>query len=469
MVFSSPLFLYGFAPLFFIVYYLSPPRLRNHIILAGSVAFYAVGAGSIVIILLLSAWFNHFLGQRLVDRGRDRRALLLAIGIAINLAGLVYYKYTDFLWRLTDDVLGRLGVVQLGPAPAIALPIGISFFTFQAVSYLIDIYRGDIAPARSYGEFAAYHTLFPQLIAGPIVRYREIAGELASRRLDLTGLSEGAYRFCLGLGKKLILADNLGAVTDQIMALPRHELTLGHAWLGIGCYTLQIYYDFAGYSDMAIGLGRLLGFTFPENFDQPYRAATVTEFWRRWHMTLTRWFRDYLYIPLGGNRRGALHTYLNLWIVFCLCGLWHGAAVTFLIWGIYHGFLLMLERLLHLHGWRPPGLVGVPVTLVLVMVGWVFFRSDSLRMAVAYLEAMFGMGQATVVYLPLRYFLRPDITCYLAAGILLAMVPTDRLRRLRQDRVPLMAVQLAVALTTFAYAAVLLAANSFNPFIYFRF
>jgi alginate O-acetyltransferase complex protein AlgI len=469
MVFSSPLFLYGFAPLFFAVYYLSPSSIRNYVILAGSVVFYAVGAGSVVAILLLSAWFNHFLGLRLGDPRRGRRTLLLGAGIAVNLAGLVYYKYTGFLWRSANDALANLGVAPFGPAPVIALPIGISFFTFQAVSYLVDIYRGDIPPARSYGEFAAYHTLFPQLIAGPIVRYREIAGELASRRIDLAGLTEGAYRFCLGLGKKLILADNLGSVTDQIMALPAGELTLGHAWLGIACYTLQIYYDFAGYSDMAIGLGRLLGFSFPENFDQPYRAATVTEFWRHWHMTLTRWFRDYLYIPLGGNRRGALRTYLNLWMVFCLCGLWHGAAVTFLIWGVYHGCLLMLERMLHLQGWRAPRIVGTPVTLILVMIGWVFFRSDSLDAAVAYLRAMLGAGQATVVYLPLRYFLRPDIDCYLAAGIALALVPTGRLRGLRRDRTPLMAAQLAAALTIFAYSAALLAANSFNPFIYFRF
>jgi alginate O-acetyltransferase complex protein AlgI len=471
MVFSSPLFLYFFLPVFFAAYYAGPPQWRNWILLGGSLLFYTAGAGVIVVALLVSVWGNHFIAKRIAGTDRPSRGLLLGIGVALNLAGLIYYKYTPLLWDAVNHVTVWSFGFSIGARPEISLPVGISFFTFQTISYIVDVYRHDAPPALSYGHFAVYHTLFPQLVAGPIVRYREVIDRLNKRDVDLVRLSDGAYRFCLGLGKKIILADNLGRVADQLIKLPHNELTAGHAWLGIACYTLQIYYDFSGYSDMAIGLGKMLGFDFPENFDQPYRAQSVTEFWRRWHMTLTRWFRDYLYIPMGGNRRGSARTYFNLTVVFALCGLWHGASSNFLIWGLYHGVLLVSERVADRQfGLRPRGPFGVVLTLVLVMTGWVFFRIEHLGPAVGYLRAMFGFGTADTVFFPLRYFMAPDIVAYLAAGVLFALAPAEKLYwRLEHQRPLLLAGQLFVGYLIFCVSALQLAANSFNPFIYFRF
>jgi alginate O-acetyltransferase complex protein AlgI len=470
VVFSSSLFIYAFIPLFFVFYYCAPQYGRNNVILLASLLFYYSGAGGMIVLLLLSVVVNQYFANLICDVKRTDRRLLLAVGVTLNLATLIYFKYVDFLWQLADKLLGGLAGLSIAPAPGIILPIGISFFTFQAISYLIDVYRQDTAPAPSYKEFAVYHTLFPQLIAGPIVRYREIREQLECRQVNLLSASEGAYRFCSGFGKKVILADNLGAVADHIIKLPLAELGCAHAWLGMICYTLQIYYDFSGYSDMAIGLGKLMGLPFPENFDQPYRSASITEFWRRWHMTLTRWFRDYLYIPLGGNRRGSIRTYVNLMMVFCLCGLWHGAGLNFLVWGVYHGMLLVIERIADRgFAFRPSGPLGVAVTLLLVIVGWVFFRIDDFGTAMIYLRAMFLGASAQVVYFPVQHFLTGDVVFYLIAGIFLALVPTVRIRSLRVDCTPLLIVQLASASLVFAYASLQLAANSFHPFIYFRF
>jgi alginate O-acetyltransferase complex protein AlgI len=470
MVFSSQLFLYGFMPVFFSLYYFIDYRLKNWLILVASLIFYCVGAGSTVLVLLASIWFNQYVAIRIEPAPPPRRQQLLAIGVAINLLALAYYKYAGFLWGLAGDIFAFADLDPLPSALSIPLPIGISFFTFQAISYLVDVYRREVSPAVGYGEFAVYHSLFPQLIAGPIVRYREISREMRTRRLDRVTLTEGAYRFCLGLGKKLVIADNLGTVADSIFSLPAAELDCGHAWLGVLCYSLQIYFDFSGYSDMAIGLGRLLGFHFPENFDQPYRSASVTEFWRRWHMTLSRWFRDYVYISLGGNRHGKLRTLANLWLVFFLCGLWHGAGLTFIVWGLFHGSLLIIERLADVHlRWRPVGLFGTAATFALVTVGWVFFRSPSLAAAGHYLAAMFLLGPPASAFRPIAFYLTPDLVCYLAIGTVFAFAPFERWHRLRFDRPGVMATQLVLSGASLVYSSLLLAANSFNPFIYFRF
>jgi alginate O-acetyltransferase complex protein AlgI len=470
MVFSSPLFIYGFMPVFFALYYLVADRFKNWLILAASLIFYSVGAGSTVLVLVASIWINQFLAVRIEPAPPARRRVLLAAGIAVNLLGLGYYKYVTFLWQLAGEAFAAGGFHPLPPAPSIPLPIGISFFTFQAISYLIDVYRREISVAGSYGEFATYHSLFPQLVAGPIVRYREIKSEMQKRRIDRVTLTEGAYRFCLGLGKKMIIADNLGTVADATFALPISELDPAHAWLGIFCYALQIYFDFSGYSDMAIGLGRLLGFHFPENFDQPYRSASITEFWRRWHMTLSRWFRDYVYIPLGGNRRGSVRTFFNLWIVFFLCGLWHGAALTFVVWGLYHGLLLILERFADSQfRWRPSGVPGVVLSFVLVSIGWVFFRSPTLAAAGHYLAAMFLLGPRTAAGPAAMPYFALDTLFYLAIGTFFAFAPLDRLSRLRFDRPVVAASQLGLSSVSLVYSSLMLAANSFNPFIYFRF
>ena len=470
MVFSSQIFIYGFMPIFFSLYYFAPDRQKNWIILTASLIFYSIGAGSTVLVLTASILVNQFLAIRIEQTPQRRRSLLLAIGVTLNLLGLGYYKYAGFFWSLVGDLAVSGGFGTLPAAPVIPLPIGISFFTFQAISYLVDVYRRDIPAAASYGEFAVYHSLFPQLVAGPIVRYREIRSEMHSRRIDRQILTEGAYRFCLGLGKKMVIADNLGAIADAIFALPVNELGCLHAWLGVFCYSLQIYFDFSGYSDMAIGLGRLLGFHFPENFDQPYRSASITEFWRRWHMTLSRWFRDYLYIPLGGNRRGRLRTFVNLWIVFFFCGFWHGAGWSFIVWGLYHGSLLIWERFSDTYlRWRMTGIPAVIATFSLVTIGWVFFRSPTLTAAGHYLAAMFLLGPESAGYRPVAAYLTPDALAYLALAVFFAFAPFERLYRLRFDRPGILATQLALSSASLGYSSLMLAANSFNPFIYFRF
>jgi alginate O-acetyltransferase complex protein AlgI len=470
MVFSSQLFIYGFMPVFFSLYYLVGDRYKNRVILAASLIFYTIGAGSTVLLLLVSIWANQFLAIRIENTSAGERKALLATGVVVNLGTLGYYKYGTFAWQLAGFATDEFGLGQIPAAPSIPLPIGISFFTFQAVSYLIDIYRREIPAARSYGEFATYHSLFPQLVAGPIVRYREIQSEMLKRRIDIVMLTEGAYRFCLGLGKKMVIADNVGRAVDSAFALPASQIDVVHAWIGIFCYAMQIYFDFSGYSDMAIGLGRMLGFHFPENFDQPYRSASITEFWRRWHMTLSRWFRDYLYIPLGGNRRGSLRTFFNLWIVFFLCGLWHGAGMTFIVWGLYHGLLLIIERFVHDRWqWRPSGVSGIFLSFVLVMIGWVFFRAPTITMAISYLQAMFLLAPSSGTLQPLRMYMETDTICYLALGTFFAFTPFGELSRLRFDRPAMMTSQLGLSGVSLIISSLMLAANSFNPFIYFRF
>jgi alginate O-acetyltransferase complex protein AlgI len=352
----------------------------------------------------------------------------------------------------------------------IDLPIGISFFTFQAVSYLVDSYQRRITPTPSLRDFAMYHSLFPQLVAGPIVRFAEVQDRITARPLREAEICSGLFRFCAGLGKKMILADPAGAVADRIFALPIGELAPETAWLGALAYTLQIFYDFSGYSDMAIGLGRMLGFRFPENFDQPYRSRSITEFWRRWHMTLSRWFRDYVYVPLGGNRHAGGRTYANLFTVFVLCGLWHGAGYTFLAWGLYHGALLCLERVAGKRaGLSRHAVLANLLTLLLVVIGWVIFRASSLDQAVHFLGRMFLLTQPDWVYFGISYYLRPDTLFYLTVGAILALTPTSMLSLPPIASARGLACRSALSLAVLGYSVLLLAANSFNPFIYFRF
>jgi alginate O-acetyltransferase complex protein AlgI len=318
-------------------------------------------------------------------------------------------------------------------------------------------------------DFGMYHACFPQLIAGPIVRYEEVAAQLRQRPVRLDDLYGGAVQFCFGLAKKAILADPAGVVADKAFDLHGSTLTFGSAWLGILAYTLQIYLDFSGYSDMAIGLGRMLGFGYPENFDQPYRSRSITEFWRRWHMTLSRWFRDYLYIPLGGNRAGLRRTLLNLGLVFFLCGLWHGAAVSFVVWGLYHGALLVNERLLHRWvGWKLPGYLGWPYSIVAVMVGWVFFRADSLDAAGHYLGAMLPPGKLALDPL-LGSVLTNDKIAYIALGVAVSLIPWRPFFAFAGGRYQFGPIAAGASLLLACYAAVMLSVGGFTPFIYFRF
>lgn len=355
-------------------------------------------------------------------------------------------------------------------APQIALPIGISFFTFQALSYIADVYTGHTPAEPSLLRFGMYHSLFPQLIAGPIVRYVEIREEIAARAISLTELTEGLTRFAVGLGKKVIIADHAGRIADAVFGLHAAQLTPLLAWLGAVAYGIQILFDFSGYSDMAIGLGRLLGFHFPENFVDPYRSQSVTEFWRRWHMTLSRWFRDYLYIPLGGNRRGAVHTYVNLTVVFALCGLWHGAAYTFIVWGLFHGAFLASERFV-LHRWnsQPRGYFGQLYTLIAITCGWVLFRAADLTQAGMFFRQMRVIEGHHESWAVDWQILPADQAFYLLLGIVLALFPVRAAFGLDRFGDAGLALKRLATLLLFVIAAAALSEGTFNPFIYFRF
>jgi alginate O-acetyltransferase complex protein AlgI len=452
-----------FVPVFFTIYFILPIGLRNPFILLASLTFYTFGAGLIVWVLVFSIVFNHVVAQCIAHGNGTTRTTVFAAAIVINVSFLFYYKYAAFFTEAANTLLVSLRLEPI-PQPPIELPIGISFFTFQALSYIADVFQHRVIAARRLIDFGMYHSLFPQLVAGPIVRYVEIEAQVIKRPLLLEHAAEGVYRFSLGLGKKLLIADPMGGIADMAFAMPQHELATAVAWLGLLAYTLQIYYDFSGYSDMAIGLGKLLGFDFPENFDQPYRSQNITEFWRRWHMTLSRWFRDYLYIPLGGNREGPWRTYRNLLLVFFLCGLWHGAGYTFIIWGLYHGALLVLERVLR-QQWNvvPRGFSGTATTFTLVMIGWVLFRAGSLGNAIAYLKTMFLLASPEFVFYPVAYFWTPDKIAVAAAGLFFAFVPiryfvaaTDTWRYI-------------AALPVLFWSLIVMSSTTFNPFIYFRF
>lgn len=474
MVFSSNVFLFLYLPLVLAGYFLLPRFLRNGFLLLASLFFYSWGEGFYVLLMLASILLN-YIGGLVIERLRPRGAkIALGLFISINLLLLGAFKYANFLVDNINLLIVALGAnpVQLDP---VHLPIGISFFTFQAMSYVIDVYRGEARVQRNPVNSSLYIALFPQLIAGPIVRYHDIAAQLTSRVSSLDKFSSGVSLFIIGLGKKMLIANPAGEVADQIFAIPAGELDMALTWLGVACYTLQIYFDFSGYSDMAIGLGRMFGFEFKINFNYPYISQSIREFWRRWHISLSRWFRDYLYFPLGGNRRGPWRTYFNLFVVFLLCGFWHGASWNFVIWGLMHGGLLVLERTPFarlLDGlWRP---LRHAYVLLAVMVSWVFFRADELNYAVAYLAAMFGFGAGTGVLHPVVMYFTVDKQLVLIAGIIGAtpVLPwikqhvSNMARPLQSGATLLATVGLAMVL---ALSAMYLAAGTHNPFIYFRF
>ncbi len=392
MIFSSITFLFFFLPGVLLLVFATPQRLRNFLLLLASLLFYAWGEGIYLLALLASIFINFLCGQLLASR-EDRRSAkaILIFGIVLNIAMLAFFKYANFIADNLNPLLLSLQLPKLTLA-AIHRPIGISFFTFQAISYLVDISRRQVKPAKNPLDFALYLSFFPVILAGPILRYPQIADDLHSRHRSIQGFAEGAQRFILGLGKKVLLANPLALIADQIFALPGRELSPSLAWLAALCYTLQIYFDFSGYSDMAIGIGRLFGFHLPENFNYPYISRSIREFWRRWHISLSSWLRDYLYIPLGGSRQGTIRTFLNLLLVFLLCGLWHGASWTFILWGLYHGFFLVMERS-RLEQWRqrlwPP--LQQAQTLLVIMIGWVLFRSETLTDAFRFFSLMAGV------------------------------------------------------------------------------
>jgi alginate O-acetyltransferase complex protein AlgI len=479
VLFTEPTFLFLFLPVLLALYYLGRGRVwHNWLLLAASVVFYTRGAGAFTGLVLTSIAFN-YLAALAVDRWRGTPAgtWLLRGAVAVNLAVLIVFKYADFTIANLNAGLAALGTQPL-PLPHLLLPIGISFFTFHAISYIVDVYRQDASAQKRPVEAALYLLVFPQLIAGPIVRYRQIADQLAARTTTTGDFACGVRRFMVGIGKKMLIANTLAGPADRIFSMPAGELTAAHAWLAVACYTLQIYFDFSGYSDMAIGLGRMFGFHFPENFHYPYIATSVQEFWRRWHMSLSAWFRDYVYIPLGGNRTSTSRLYFNLVLVFFLCGLWHGANWTFVIWGLFHGLFLVIERLGLADKLKTlPTVLRHAYLLLVVMVGWVFFRADSFSSAIVMLQAMAGFaGALPTAYAP-AWYLTPEVIVVLVAGVIGSTPIVALLGRWRDDagaaapgRAAAWDVAATAALTlVFVGAIARTAAGTYNPFIYFRF
>jgi alginate O-acetyltransferase complex protein AlgI len=475
VLFTEPVFLFLFLPVLLALYFLKRPHAQyaNVLLLVASVLFYAKGGGAFTWLMLGSIAFNYAMAIAIARSTRPGWVLAAAVGT--NLAVLALFKYANFIGENLNVVRGAWGSDPVA-FPHVLLPIGISFYTFHAISYVVDVYRRDAVAQKHPVHAALYLLLFPQLIAGPIIRYRDLADQLARRVVHLEDFAAGVRRFTIGLAKKMLLANTVAVPADQIFAMPAGELTAAHAWLAVVCYTLQIYFDFSGYSDMAIGLGRMFGFCFPENFRWPYVAETVQDFWRRWHMSLSTWFRDYLYIPLGGSRSGSSRTYLNLVLVFALCGLWHGASWNFLVWGLFHGTFLVAERLgldaIVARTWRPARRV---YTLLVVMVGWVFFRADTLSHAAAMLSAMAGAAPSAPTLYSADWYFTPALVLALGAGVVGAMPLVPALERWRTEVAPparRWALDAAVGVATLLLLAACtleIAARSYSPFLYFRF
>ncbi len=467
MVFSSLVFLFVYLPVTMLVYYIVPAKWRNVWLFVVNLVFYGWGEPVYILLMLFSIAVNYFCG---IGVGKHREAqprkakLILILDIALNLALLMFFKYFDFI----AVNLARLPFLSFIKPLGITLPIGISFYTFQTMSYPIDIYRGDCGAQRSVVKFGTYVALFPQLIAGPIVRYKDIADQLESRETSVDRFALGVRRFTVGLGKKVLLANNVGLLWDVFRQTPASELSVCGAWLGIIAFSLQIYFDFSGYSDMAIGLGHMLGFKFLENFDYPYISRSITEFWRRWHISLGTWFRDYVYIPLGGNRRGVARQLLNIFIVWLLTGMWHGASWSFLLWGLYYALLLIIEKLFLLRLLdKLPKAVGHVYSLVFIVIGWAIFSGDDVLSLSGYLGAMFGAGGAGFCSARFLYYLRsfaPALVVFIAASTPLAKKLFSKLpERARSILTPVL-IALCLVLST-AY----LVDSTYNPFLYFRF
>lgn len=467
MVFSSMIFLCGFLPLVLLVYYFCPAKLRNGFLFLASLFFYAWGEPVYIVIMIFSTVFD-FVNGRLIEyfraNGKHPAApqVVLIVSLVGNLGILCFFKYTDFFIQSMNSVTGwNIHLLQL------ALPIGISFYTFQTMSYTIDVYRGDVPAQHNIISFGMYVTLFPQLIAGPIVRYNEVQQEVDKRKISFEICAEGMQRFLIGLAKKVLLANQIGALWSQIQALQGTGMTVALAWLGAISYTFQIYFDFSGYSDMAIGLGKMLGFTFPENFQYPYESKSITEFWRRWHMTLGRWFREYIYIPLGGNRKGIKRQIVNLFIVWFLTGLWHGAGWNFILWGLYYFVFLLLEKTVLLRILEKiPSFFAHVYTMFIVISGWVIFSNESLVQVAGYIKAMFGIGVPF-----LNEFAVYEWSSYALLLVLLAAGAT-RLPKRAALKIKNRTGDWLLAVYTFLLLFIcisFLISGTYNPFLYFRF
>jgi alginate O-acetyltransferase complex protein AlgI len=493
MLFSSLPFICVFLPAVFLLSLLLPgTRAKNALLIVASLLFYAYGEPVYVLLMLLSALINYgfglFIGRMNVlnhaegerdprspaltpataTAPTDARRLTVATAVVFNVGMLGAFKYADMLVGSIDGLTG-LGL----PLPHILLPIGISFYTFQALSYVIDVYRGEVAAQRNFARVLLFISFFPQLIAGPIIKYHDVEAQLAHRVVTLDGVATGLRRFAVGLGKKILIADCMGVVADSLFSAPLTSINVASAWLAAVAFTLQIYFDFSGYSDMALGLARMFGFTYKENFRYPYTSCSIREFWRRWHISLSTWFKEYVYIPLGGNRKGRARAALNRILVFFLCGLWHGASWTFVAWGLFHGLFLLLEQYVPLR--RAPRALGWLYTVVVICLGFVLFRAETFEQALCFMGQMLGgfHFEPAAVALTLRQC-TPLFLFTLAAGILTSIPLKDLAsRRLaaRSARIRGLAraSSYGACLLLFALSMLALSGGAYNPFIYFRF
>jgi alginate O-acetyltransferase complex protein AlgI len=485
MVFSSAIFLFYFLPLVLALYFLTVKHevARNLVLLVASFLFYTWGEAEYVLVMVVSCLANYFFGlwvEYAHEHKPSKKPVVCAI--VFNIGLLTLFKYTNFIVGNLNLLLeaAKLPLITIGK---VHLPIGVSFFTFHSMSYVMDVYRRQTPAQRSLADLALYLALFPQLVAGPIIRYKDLAEQLRRRFVNLERFSYGVSRFIVGLGKKVLVANVVGLPADKIFAISVDQLTPSVAWFGILCYTLQIYFDFSGYSDMAIGLAHMFGFKFLENFNYPYISKSIREFWRRWHISLSTWFRDYLYIPLGGNRCSPLRVQFNLMLVFFLCGLWHGASWSFVFWGLYHGAFLVLERT-RVGKWldNAPSPLSHLYALAVIMIGWVFFRADTLSNALAYIAALGGFAKGSGLEWHISLFMTPKLALVLVAGIIGSLPVFPWLRQWRESRVdnislgPVlvsdaidMVVNVAILPAVLLLCAMALASGTHNPFIYFQF
>lgn len=465
MVFSSIPFLFMYLPVVLAVYYLAPIKWRNLWLFSVNLLFYGWGERVYILLMIFSITVNYINGI-LIDKHRenDKKAKrILTLNIVINLGMLIFFKYIDLIID-TVNILPMFDFKTLG----VTLPIGISFYTFQTMSYPIDVYRGDASVQKNYISFGTFVALFPQLIAGPIVRYKDIADQLNFRSSSIDQFSSGVRRFVIGLGKKVIIANNIGSLWDLYVATSSAELTILGSWLGIIAFTLQIYFDFSGYSDMAIGLCRMLGFEFLENFNYPYISRSITEFWRRWHMSLGTWFRDYVYIPLGGNRCSLRRQFLNILAVWALTGIWHGASWNFLLWGLYYALFLMLEKAFLLEYFKKiPQFLRHFYTIIIVIIGWVLFQIEDLGACLTYIGTMFGIGDAGFATVQDFYYLKAYAITFIVAIVSATPVGALVYKKLSPKTQGVLApiLIIIVLLISTAYTV----DGSYNPFLYFRF
>lgn len=466
MVFSSSMFIFIFLPVVVLVYYISSKEIRNNILLIASLFFYAWGGLSYLKILIVSILVNYLFGI-LIDKAKDKinlKRCFLLLGIILNLLLLFYYKYYDFFVSNVNTLFNSSLSIK-----NIVLPIGISFFTFQGMSYIIDIYRNDAKVNKNIFSVALYIALFPQLVAGPIIKYKDINNQINFRKESIEFFSYGINRFVVGLSKKVIISDILGAMADNIFNLSTTGIDMTTAWIGAICYTFQIYFDFSGYSDMAIGLGYLFGFQFPENFNYPYISKSITEFWRRWHISLSTWFREYLYIPLGGNRKG--NVYFNLFIVFIVTGLWHGSSWSFIVWGLWHGLFMIIERLIRNKMWykKTPLFIKLFSTMIIIMVGWVLFRASSLKAALEYLAIMVGLIKFNDMTFTYQYFINKKFVFWVMMAIIGSTPIISNVSKRYKNNKLFQLISMIIISILFIVSMIFIINSTYSPFIYFQF